>query len=546
VSALRPLIILGLIITASGFSSNILGEYIGPLEYKGYLVFDYPEGENPIINIVFTVDPTLAGNLIIVNVPSPWSHSYGGGILVLGDGSLGPGGSVSVTVSLNKYFKAGEYAVSSIGTTTTGEVSHAVGPLLVGELVLLNVLGMASSLKFPLAAIVACLIVLELILTRRRKTYDQALNEYSRAREDYFRAHERLRNMEPTDPELMSAGETQVRARETLRRTRKRFFEMSRKKTNTPPTDEYDDSDLPGLDEIIEPAPDTSSTDSPHAPGAQQDPAMSNTVTMGLMTVTQKGLIGRPTGLNTLYSATPTDPTSAPEDCSLEFSYTIYFPGIDGITPEEATLVNHLLADASKTDACCRREVALYQHNHRRTANENGTAAAAGINARLKVVKLHNPGIRKAHVHLVGFSAGGVVSSTVPRHIDPLIADMPVGTDLVTIAGAFNQDYRFAGAGVGQVFSEITHTSGALINSVGNLDYKPGDSPANLCAFFALLSGEGDESAGHNNPREMDHFDGWSIRVQHIDEASDHTQSVIKALERFPQLFKTECRCKPH
>jgi UDP-2,3-diacylglucosamine pyrophosphatase LpxH len=168
-SALKALVIIGIILTASGFTSDILGEYLGPIEYKGYIVFDYPEGENPINNIVFTVDSTLAGSLIIVNVPAPWSHSYGGGILTLTGGSVGPGGSVRVTVSLNRYFEDGEYPVSSVGTTTVGEVSQASGPLLVGELYLLNFLGMASAYRFPLAALVAGLGVLELLLSRRKR-----------------------------------------------------------------------------------------------------------------------------------------------------------------------------------------------------------------------------------------------------------------------------------------------------------------------------------------------------------------------------------------
>lgn len=167
-SALRPLIILGLIITASGFASDILGDYLGPIDYKGYLVFDYPEGENPINNIVFTVDSLVADNLIIVSVPSSWSYSYVSPVLTLSGGSLGPGGSVSVTVSLNKYFEDGEYAVSSVGTTTAGEVSQASGPLLVGDLVLLNVIGMAFAYRFPLVASVVGLVFLELLLSRRK------------------------------------------------------------------------------------------------------------------------------------------------------------------------------------------------------------------------------------------------------------------------------------------------------------------------------------------------------------------------------------------
>jgi hypothetical protein len=45
-------LVVGILLTAGGFTSDILGEYLGPIEYKGYIVFDYPEGENPIINIL--------------------------------------------------------------------------------------------------------------------------------------------------------------------------------------------------------------------------------------------------------------------------------------------------------------------------------------------------------------------------------------------------------------------------------------------------------------------------------------------------------------
>jgi len=158
-----------LILTASGFTSDTLGDYVGPLDYKGYLVFEYPEGDNSINNILFTVDSTLAENLIIVDIPSPWSHSYGDGTLILTGSSLSPGGSVRVTVSLNKYFESGEYPINSVGTTTAGEVSQASGPLLVGDLVLLNFLRMASAYKFPLVALVAGLAIVELFLNRRTR-----------------------------------------------------------------------------------------------------------------------------------------------------------------------------------------------------------------------------------------------------------------------------------------------------------------------------------------------------------------------------------------
>jgi hypothetical protein len=161
-------LIIGVIVTASGFTHDLIGDYIGPIEYKGYLVFDYPEGENPIINIVFTIDSTLANNLIIVDVPSAWSHIYGGGILTLSGGSVGPGGTVRVTVSLNKYFEDGEYPVSSVGTTTAGEESYATGPLLVGKLYLLKLIDMASAIRFPLTAVMVGLIFLDYFYSRRK------------------------------------------------------------------------------------------------------------------------------------------------------------------------------------------------------------------------------------------------------------------------------------------------------------------------------------------------------------------------------------------
>ena len=162
--------VLGILLTASAFASDILGDYLGPFDYKGYLVFDYPEGENPINNIVFTVDSTLADNLIIVSVPSSWSYGYASPVLTLSGGSLGPGGSVSVTVSLNKYFDESEYAVSSVGTTTAGEVSQASGPLLVGDLVLLNVIGMAYTNRYALTGATVAIGFLEVFLsTRKRK-----------------------------------------------------------------------------------------------------------------------------------------------------------------------------------------------------------------------------------------------------------------------------------------------------------------------------------------------------------------------------------------
>jgi UDP-2,3-diacylglucosamine pyrophosphatase LpxH len=170
-------LIIGLLLTAIGFAPEIIGNYVGPIEYKGFIVYDYPEGDNPINNIAITIDPTLADNLLIVNVPSPWSYTYGGGTLILSGGSLSPGGSVNVTVSLNRYFEDGEYPVNSIGTTTAGEMSPTSGPLLVGDLYLLNFIEMVSDLRFLIAGVVIGISFLELYLSRRKRTSLDTLQE---------------------------------------------------------------------------------------------------------------------------------------------------------------------------------------------------------------------------------------------------------------------------------------------------------------------------------------------------------------------------------
>jgi hypothetical protein len=171
-SFLRPILVVGLILTAAGFAPDLVGEYAGPMDYNGYLVFEYPEGENPITTIVFTIDPTLAGNLLILNVPSPWSHSYGSGVLTLSGGSLEEGGSVQVTVSLNKYFPADEYMISSVGTTSIGEESNALGSLTVGELYLLNALDLASTYRTPLTVMMLGTGFLDLFVLKPKKETD--------------------------------------------------------------------------------------------------------------------------------------------------------------------------------------------------------------------------------------------------------------------------------------------------------------------------------------------------------------------------------------
>lgn len=200
-SVLRPLILLSIILTASGIASEQLGPIVGPVEYNGYLVFDYPEGDNPIVNIVFDVDPWVSECLLIVNVPAPWTYTYSDSILTLSGGSLNPGGSVSVTVSLDEYFEEGEYQVTSVGTTSAGEVSNAAGLLLVGNLYLLRVISLANTYQTPLLGSVIGLIALELMFWYRNRPFRDIIPPVKEVN-DFVRESETVLNQngKPKDP----------------------------------------------------------------------------------------------------------------------------------------------------------------------------------------------------------------------------------------------------------------------------------------------------------------------------------------------------------
>jgi len=180
-SALRSLLIFGMVFTATAFGFETLCEIAGPLEYKGYLVFVYTEGENPINHIAFTVDMTIAPDLLILDVPAGWGHIYNGRVLSLSGGSLSPGGTVKVQVSLSGHHPPGSYPIDSSGTTTAGELVLSSGMLMVGDLYILNFLTVLNSLRYPIFASTLGFGLLEIWkrLKREEKAFEDSLEYQS-------------------------------------------------------------------------------------------------------------------------------------------------------------------------------------------------------------------------------------------------------------------------------------------------------------------------------------------------------------------------------
>ena len=189
---LRSYIALGLILTGAAYSADFFSPFIGPTEYRGQLRFAYVEGENPITSVTFQVDPGIAGSLLILEVPAGWSHTFTGGTLELSGGSLSPGESLAVPVSLSSYVEPDEYPISSTGVTSGGETVQAAGSLVVTMMVVLRILGAISSVKTTASLGTVGLVFVDIILKRFRRRVDSGKPSEGRLSPDSVLTREQL------------------------------------------------------------------------------------------------------------------------------------------------------------------------------------------------------------------------------------------------------------------------------------------------------------------------------------------------------------------
>ena len=189
---LRSYIALGLILTGAAYSADFFSPFIGPTEFRGQLGFPYVEGENPITGITFQVDPRIAGSLLILEVPAGWSHTFTGGTLELSGGSLSPGESLAVPVSLSSYVEPDEYPISSTGVTSGGKTVQAAGSLVVTMMAILRTLGAISSVKTTASLGTVGLVFVDIILKRFRGRVDPEKPSEGRLSPDSVLTREQL------------------------------------------------------------------------------------------------------------------------------------------------------------------------------------------------------------------------------------------------------------------------------------------------------------------------------------------------------------------
>ncbi len=153
----RLSVIIITIVLIGGFTalSDILSPIIGSYVSQGRLNYSYSKGEEAITRITFKIDPTLAENIMIKNVPSGWSYTLEGDTLVLSGGSLPPGGSVSIEYSLKRYIPPGELPVTATGSTLGGQTVQSTGRVVVSENIILLIIYIFIILKIPILVVLA-------------------------------------------------------------------------------------------------------------------------------------------------------------------------------------------------------------------------------------------------------------------------------------------------------------------------------------------------------------------------------------------------------
>ena len=221
---------------------------------------------------------------------------------------------------------------------------------------------------------------------------------------------------------------------------------------------------------------------------------------------------------------------------------------------------------------CCRTELLLVKHDAASTIGENAAAAAARIDAIIKRAVKRYDWLLKINLHIVGFSAGGLLALDTASRIDvstrvrtkqwcgnEMPREVPVEMDLVTMATPFNLSITIAS-------TIVTGLPWTYESSVGASEYRA-PAPDKVCSFTALVSSarHGDETAGADrdpsaDPRLNALLSGLNPTKKRIvklrdtyrpndpDDAKDpqhvsHLEVLEKSLADFPWALVPRCSC---
>jgi len=221
---------------------------------------------------------------------------------------------------------------------------------------------------------------------------------------------------------------------------------------------------------------------------------------------------------------------------------------------------------------CCRTELLLVKHDPSATIGENAQEVAKRIDRAMRKALNQDDWLLKINLHLVGFSAGGLLAVDTASRVDvstrvrdkrwcgnEMPREVPVEMDLVTMATPYNLSWTIAST----IVSGLPWT---YESSVGASEYR---APAadRLCSFTALVSSasHGDESPGADrdpadDPRMSSLLSGLNPthkRIEHLSQHYhpadpgntkdsqhvSHLQVLDKALSDFSWALLPRCAC---
>jgi len=270
------------------------------------------------------------------------------------------------------------------------------------------------------------------------------------------------------------------------------------------------------------------------------------------------------------------------------WSLSVYFPGKGELDRRcridygaaEASFVAALGAAISREtrnqgEYCCVRDLYQVRYEPRRTVGQNAAAIARAIERTIAEKIRAAPWLREVKLHLVGFSAGGVVATHVagdlscrPRRRDAgdwcgeRLDPVPLAVDLLTMATPFNlgHDSGFATtlrvlASIGGFLltfplSPFSWFLGCLAFYSTVPSFYGGRRPACLRRFHAYVSsrahGDGSDGADQN-PRDDERLRGWVDGVTRLaplfaPHVVPHADVPAKLLELVPNSFDPGCR----
>lgn len=199
--------------------------------------------------------------------------------------------------------------------------------------------------------------------------------------------------------------------------------------------------------------------------------------------------------------------------------------------------------DTSGPYECCAHLVFRVTLDSDRTVRQNGQDLTSRLATLLRAAAQAS-GIRRLFVHLIGFSAGGLVAVEVARGLsDDVQRDggdcslrrrrprqwcerempsrVPVKIDIVTIATPYDPSFLIdVGAALGML---LGGWPAEFCTSVGALDFGGGSRPVCVCNYVAIVTDDTDEEAGNQHPD--DEVEDWSPHEMHITGATHMDRS---------------------